>query len=216
MTSDGSGEWFSLPDGGIGESQVAGTPPERLDSLMPSDGETGVVRADAFRVCLGAFIDLMERHGQPLTLLTVAADPSDTLSFLGKKGTRLIGGAIARWLRQETRVHDVIGMSAREDASGPPVFVMICPLMTESVAAAFAERLRESMTLSSAAEGSAWLTLSVGVAALSLDTHSPEALILRAEEALAGARRSGGGRVWSHSDSVRRIVDRNQPDPPRD
>jgi two-component system cell cycle response regulator len=208
MMIDGNGEWFPIPD----DSQVDAALPLRLDSLLPSDGDTGAVSHNAFRVALGALIDLMGRHAQPLTLLAIAADSSDTLRFLGESGVTLIGSAIARCLRQETRVHDIVGRADSKGACGSPEFLMVCPLMTEPLAAQFAERLREAMTLSAADRGTAWLTLSVGVASLSLDTQSADALIRRAEEALASAQRAGGGRVWSHTDSIRRIIERNQPD----
>jgi GGDEF domain-containing protein len=210
---DRNGEWFPLPNMDERDSRVDATLPVRLDSLLPSDGETGAVSYSAFRVALGALMDLMGRHGLPLTILTIAADPSDTLQFLGESGARLIGSAIARWLRQETRIHDVVGSAGSEGACRTPTFLLACPLMTEPVAAQFAERLREAMTLSAVDQGTAWLTLSVGVASLSIDTHSPESLIFRAKEALASAQRIGGGRVWSHSDTLRRIVERNHPDP---
>ena len=212
MTIGGNGEWFPLPNDESPGASPNCDPPERLDSLMPADAVSGATSHQAFRVCLGAFIDLVARHGQPLTLLAIAPDPSDALRFLGEKGARLIGNAIARWLRQETRIHDVIGRSAAAGPNDAFVYLMICPLMTETAAAKFADRLREAMTTSAADEGTPWLTLSVGVASLSLDTHSPDALILRSEEALSSAQRRGGGRVWSHSDSVRRIVERDQPE----
>jgi GGDEF domain-containing protein len=131
---------------------------------------------------------------------------------LGRKGGQLISSAIARCLRQETRVHDVIGRARIEGVPGVPSFLLVLPLMTEAYAAQFADRLREAMTISAGDDTGPWLTLSVGVASLSLDTDAPDTLIMRAQEALTSAQRAGGGRVWSHSDSVRRIVDRDRPE----
>jgi diguanylate cyclase (GGDEF)-like protein len=157
-------------------------------------------------------MDLMTRHAQPLTLLTIAADPGEALRRLGPNGAQLIGAAIARCLRQETRLHDVVGRSAANGPDGAPEFLLVLPLMTESVAVQFADRLREAMTTSAGDERRPWLTISIGVASLSLDTDAPETLILRSREALSSAQRAGGGRVWSHSDSIRRIVERHPPD----
>jgi len=210
---DGNGEWLPLPESEANGPHASISIPERLDSLLPSDSDTGVAQFAAFRTYLGAYMDLMSRHGQPLTLLMIAADPSDTLRFLGAPGAKLIGGAISRWLRQETRVHDVLGRSPTDGPYGTPRFLMLCTLMPESPSAQFAERLREAMTISAADQGTPWLTLSVGVASLSLDTDSPETLILRAEAALGSAQRAGGGRVWTHSDTIRRIADRNPLEP---
>jgi len=212
MTMDGCGEWFPLPEGQEELSSAGLGPPERLDSLLPTDTETGAATYNALKTYLGAFMDLMARHAQPLTLLTIAADPAEALRRLGPNGSRLIGAAIARCLKQETRLHDVIGRSPRNGPDGAPTFLVVLPLMTESIAAHFADRLRAAMTTSAGDETRPWLTISIGVASLSLDTDSPETLILRSQEALCSAQRAGGGRVWSHSDSVRRIVDRHRPD----
>lgn len=210
MNIEGYGDWLPFPDDSECQPGAGMASPVRLDSLLPLDPEYGVVTPDAVRAYLGAIMDLMARHGQPLTILTVSADPNDTLALLGAAGTRLIGSAIARCLRQETRIHDVIGRT--DGVSVIPTFLIVLPLMTETIAAQFAERLRVAMTITAGDEGRSWLTLSVGLAALSLDTGSPDTLILRAQEALVSAQRAGGGRVWRHADSVRRIVEREQPD----
>jgi GGDEF domain-containing protein len=212
MTIDGSGEWFPMPDEEHSSPQAGAGSPDRLDSILPTDTETGVATYEALRTYLGALIDLMARHGQPLTLLTISADPNDALRILGARGAQLISGAIARCLRQETRVHDVIGRARTECVPGVPSFLVVLPLMKEALATQFADRLREAMTITAGDDCGPWLTMSVGVASLSLDTDAPDTLILRAQEALSSAQRAGGGRVWSHADSVRRIVERHQPD----
>jgi GGDEF domain-containing protein len=212
MNIDGSEEWFPLPDEHENRPEDEAPVSERLDSLFPVDAETSVATYDALRTCLSAFMDLMARQGQPLTLLAIAADPSDSLKRLGNNGALLIGMAIARCLRQETRIHDVVGRAQIAGGSGVPAFLIVLPLMTEALAAQFAERLREAMTTTAGEAGRSWLTVSVGVASLSLDTHSADTLILRAQGALASAQRAGGGRVWGHSDSLRRIVERDRPD----
>ena len=213
MTSDENREWSPLSDDGDSWHPGTSAVSERIDSLLPADPETGVVVYDAFRIYLGGFIDLMGRHEQPLTLLTIAPDPSNTLRVLGSIGARLIASAIARCLRQETRIYDVIGRGRTTGPYGAPAFHVALPMMTEEAAKSFAHRLREAMTISTADVGRPWLTLSVGVASLSIETDTPELLIFRAQEALASAQRNGGDRIWSHTDTIRRIIDRDQPHP---
>src|SRR4051794_34351937 len=91
MTSDGSGEWFPLPDQEDSRPSGDDAWQDRIDSLLPADPDTGVVTSEAFRVYLGGSIDLMARHGQPLTLLAIAPDPGDRLRNLGAEEARLIG-----------------------------------------------------------------------------------------------------------------------------
>src|SRR5258708_1101834 len=133
MTSDGSGERCALGDGGDNSGPAGGDGAERRDSLLPADPETGVTAYEPFRVYLGGFIDLMARHGQPLTLLMIAPDSSETLRLLGTKGARMIGAAIARCLRQETRLYDVIGRGRSVGPHGAPVFLLARPMMTEAL-----------------------------------------------------------------------------------
>ncbi len=210
MTIDGGGG-LTPTSGEVEEHLRAGMiGPQRLDSLLPADSETAVVTFDATRTYLAAMIDLMSRHGQPLSLLTIAADSSDTLRRLGASGVRLIGVAIARWLRQETRAHDVIGRARIKGVHGVPCFIIVIPLMTEPFAVQFAERVRQAMTISAGENDRPWLTLSVGIASLSLDADCPDSIILHAEEALKSAQRYGGGRVWSHMDTLRRIMVRDR------
>ena len=206
MTSEGSGEWFPLPDEDVNRSAISENMSERLDSLLPDDPATGVTTYEAFRVYLGGFMDLMARHGQPLSLLAIAADPSETLRRLGANGALLIASAIARCLRQETRLYDVVGRGETDEAQGSYAFLVALPMTSETLARPFAARLREAMTISTGNLGGPWLTLSVGIASLSLETDSPEKLILRSRQALAGAQRSGGDCIWGHADTVRRII----------
>ena len=185
-------------------------PGQRLDSLLPTEPETGAVEEAAFRAYLGAMMEMASRQGQKLSLLHVAADDSSVLRFLGEEGGRLIGKAMARCLRQETRIHDVIGCPSAEHAHPEPGFLIAMLLMNEEQVAPVAERLRETMTAHASGPGAPWLTISIGIATISLDTADPLELIARASSALRQARRSGGGRVWLHTDSVRRFIEREE------
>ena len=62
------------------------------------------------------------------------------------------------------------------------------------------------MTAHSADGGQPWLTLCVGVACISIDTNESASLIARSMDALRRARKSGGNRVWRHSDTRRTLI----------
>src|SRR5437870_2133559 len=127
-------------------SREEAEPCRRIDVLLPTDSEIGIVTAAAFRSYLGAMMELTARYAQPLTIVAIAVDESPALQFLGAEGATLFARAIARYLHQETRNHDVIGRTAGVDSHGIPAFLIVCPLMHEDAAAQFAERVRTAMT----------------------------------------------------------------------
>lgn len=179
----------------------------RLDALLPQDSETGVTTPVALRSYLNAMMEMAARDAQPLAVLAIAVDTAaETNSVLrrfGVEGARLIGQAIARCLRQETRLHDVVGRADEIGTYELPTFVVVCPLRDEAGAALLAERLCAAMAAYAAEPDNPWLTVSVGVAALTIDTLAPEALLARAAEALRCARQDRGGRVWRYTDTLR-------------
>lgn len=177
----------------------------RLDSLLPIDPETGAVATHAFYTYLRATMDLTGRHGQPLALLCIALDDTPLMRFLGPEGLGLIGRAIVRCIRQETRIHDVVGRIEDSPDSHCPAFLVVCPLMDEVSVAPVARRLQEIMS-TYCEPTNPLLSMSVGIAMMTLDASEPETLIARAISALRRARRSGGNCVWSHSDVVRQII----------
>lgn len=210
MARQENGDWPSISNENGKRARVRAV--ERLDSLLPADAETGVATFDAVRCYLGASMEMMARHGQPLTLLVIAPDPSDTLRRLGVQGGKLIGAAVARALRQESRVHDVVGLAPAESGDQVPSFLIIVPFLTEAHAGRFAERLRQAMTILACDKDRPWLTISAGIASMSLEADAPETLIRRGQRALQSAQRSGGSRVWSQSDSTQRLLDGIRPD----
>lgn len=188
-------------------------PVDRLDLLLPADPETGVVTFAAFRTYLGAMMQMVYRAAQPLSLICLAVDETPSLREFGAEGASLIGRAVARCIRQETRGYDVAGRTEETDAYGLPAFLVVCPLLQEANMALLAERLRVTMTAHAVAPDRPCLTLSVGVASMSIDAADPEALLARAKAALQRARREGGGRVWRHSDTQKQIVESERQDP---
>ena len=185
-------------------------PAIRLDALLPSDTVTGVASTVAVRSYLDAMMDLTSRTSQPLALLYIASDSDGSAGSFGANGARLVGRAMARCLRQETRLHDVVGRADDRDDETIPQFFVVCPLMGEAKAALLAERLRRAMTTEPIDKNGPSLPISIGVAALSIDVADSAALIARAEGAVRNARRAGGARVWSHSDTLRRIAGMDQ------
>lgn len=180
---------------------------KRLDYLLPIDADTGVTTYQAACTYMDAMIEMVSRTGYPLSLLSIAVDESIVLRFLGVEGAGLIGRAVARCLRQETRTHDVVGHADPGLSPDAFTFLVICPLLDEEHAANLGERLRAAMTAHSGNTESPWLTLSVGVAALSIEVTESQSLVARSMESLRRARRSGGSRVWKHSDTRRAIIE---------
>lgn len=187
----------------------------RLDALLPADPQTGAVAPFAFLSYLSAMMAMADRYRQPLSLLAVSVSTEEeTRSLLrrfGTEGANLIGRAVARCLRQETRIYDVVGCASELYPSEAPIFLVVCPLRAEAQAALLAERLRDAMIAYAEDPDCPWLKVSVGVAAMALDTPDPEALIARGIQALYQADRSETGGVWRHSDTVRRIAEENSP-----
>jgi diguanylate cyclase (GGDEF)-like protein len=185
----------------------------RLDLLLPADEQTGAASTSALNIYLDAMIELVSRSGQPLSLLCITVDDTAIVRFLGNEGIDLIGRAVARCLRQETRTHDVVGCADVDADAGIPIFMVVCPLLNEEHAAHLAERLRSAMT-ANADPGRPWLTLSMGVAALSIDITDGRELMARAYAAMFRAQRKGGDRVWRSSDTGRAFMEQQEQEPP--
>ena len=184
---------------------------KRLDHLLPLDAETGVTTHQAACVYIDAMIEMVSRHEQTLSLLSIAVDESHILRFLGAEGAALIGRAVARCLRQETRTHDVVGHADPEMAPDAFTFLVACPLLSEEQAGRLGERLRAAMTAHCGDANGPWLTLSIGIASLSLDVVESRSLVARSLEALRRARRAGGNRVWKHTDTRRTLMENSEP-----
>jgi GGDEF domain-containing protein len=185
----------------------------RLDLLLPADEQTGVATPAAMHIYLDAMIEMVGRGIQPLSLLCIAVDETPIIRFFGSEGVNLIGRAVARCLRQETRGHDVVGRADVDKTAVMPIFLVVCPLLNEEQTTQLGERLLLAMT-AHAEPGQPWLTLSVGVAALALDISNSQELIARAYSAMHRAQNMGGGRVLPHSHMVRDNFERWEQEPP--
>lgn len=185
-------------------------PIERLDMLLPNDPATGAVTFAALRAYIGQMMELTGRHSQPLALLFIAVDDSPIMPFFGDEGALLIGRAITRFIRQETRTHDVVGRTAEVNSAGIPGFLVVLPLMTEEQSVQMAERLHLGMTAHSVDGYPPWLSLSVGIVGVTIDIHNADDLIARAASAMRRAQLTGGGKIWRHSDTLRQILESAQ------
>ena len=182
----------------------------RLDTLLPQDAGTGAVTPEAFDVYLNTMLAMVSRAQLPLSVIALAVDSSPITTFPGVCDFGFIGRAMARCVRQETRPQDVVGVVSETSGNGTPRFVIACPLLSEIQAAALGERMRDAMTASASEWESPWLTISVGVAAFTLDTPDSAALLNRAQSALLRAQRQGGNRVWRHSETAQRLDSRSE------
>ena len=150
-------------------------------------------------------MEMTERYHHPLSLICIGVDESAAIKFLGSEGATLISRAITRYLRQETRSHDVVGRSTEVDSQGYPYFLIACPLLDEVKAGALALRIVDDIMSQALDPERPWLSLSVGVASMAMDVSEPDALLGRAAASLNRARRSGGKRVWLHSSTAQSI-----------
>ena len=180
--------------------------PSRLDAIFPADPLTGTVTSDALEVYLDSMLSMTSRASQPISMICVSLDDSPISRFLGVEGASLISRAAARCIKKETRPHDVVGRLTNGEGE-PPVFVVVCPLLTEEGAAKLAERLHESMKLNAGEGQKQWLTFSIGVTSASLEIQTANDFISRAHSTLVRAKRNGGGRVWRHSDTGRDLIE---------
>lgn len=171
----------------------------RIDMLMPADAETCVADAHSVRVYLTAMMELANRVQKPLSILTITIDATPTAELFFAEDAGLVGRAIARCLRQETRAYDVIGRVEGEPGSPYPVFVLVCPLMSEEQAAGLGDRLRATMQTYAADAAQNWLTLSAGAAGMALDTSDAESLLCHGQFAVRQAQAQGGDRVCRFS-----------------
>ncbi len=202
-------DWDETNTNNGGEPKIAdkpkfAPPAGRFDMLLPADEETLAVDEKAASIYLRAMIDMVGRTQQPLTLACVAADELPLISFLGPDATALIGKAMVRCMRQETRDYDVV---SRLHVPGMPlVFIITCPMQGEDKVKQLTHRLQLAMTAVSPRGEAPWLSVSAGIASLSLDASDAESLRSRAVAALRRGRASGPGTLWTHGDTLNMLI----------
>ncbi|MDX6638865.1 MAG: hypothetical protein QOJ01_2376 [Solirubrobacterales bacterium] len=169
-------------------------------TLMASsvDRLTGCLSRDALLEALGVEIDRAERRGSVLSCCFLDLDEfkmiNDALGHL--EGNRVLA-AVGEELRSATRPYDTVGRFGGDE------FVVILPETTGRGAHLIAERIRVRVAAAVARTARFPTSASAGVAEWA-SQGSARNLLEAADEALADAKRGGGGKVVSRSPLDRR------------
>jgi len=160
-------------------------------ALAVTDGLTGLANHRAFSQALEVEVARAGRYGYPVSLVFLDIDSfklfNDTYGHPAGN-VRLI--AIAALLRERVREPDLAARYGGEE------FAILLPHTPKDGALVLAERIRAAAE-ASAPEGRAHgvpvsgYTLSLGVAAFPDDGHTPEDLLLAADNAELAAKRAG-------------------------
>lgn len=156
-----------------------------LHRMAQTDALTGLLNRGAFEEILRREIPRADRPDRPLGMLLIDIDyfkrVNDSLGHqAGDEVLRRIAGA----LRQTTRVCDVLARYGGEE------FVVLLRGAGLEESAATAERIRFAISDLSGLPGEISLTASIGVA-VAQATETAAAFLLRCDEALYAAKRSG-------------------------
>ncbi|MDQ1568690.1 MAG: hypothetical protein QOF96_3570 [Actinomycetota bacterium] len=177
-------QWRTMRNPGSGDAdEVTIDLRHPMPRLSTNDPVTGLVDKAFFRVTLSQRVASARRHLQPLSLVVFELDGFERARPERRdQALRLLGSAIRRTLREcdtACRYGDAAVACLLEDTP-------------ESGAAAAAERVRKSVTMSPTGRS---FTLSAGIACYpshALDAHD---LLRRSVQALAAARAAGRDRV---------------------
>ena len=165
----------------------------RLQDLATTDGLTGLKNHRAFQERLYTECEAAHRHGTPLSLLLLDVDHFKQCNDLfGHPAGDAVLKQVASLLNQTTRDCDFAARYGGEE------FVVILSQTDLAGAARAAERCR--VLIESAGWNCRPVTASFGVAALSPECTSSEALIEAADRALYAAKFQGRNRVASAGD----------------
>jgi diguanylate cyclase (GGDEF)-like protein/PAS domain S-box-containing protein len=161
-----------------------------LCDLATTDGLTGLKNHRAFQEHLASECGTALRRRTPLSLLLLDVDHFKQYNdAYGHPAGDAVLKQVARLLTQTTRPGDFVARYGGEE------FVVILPQTSQANAMQAAERCRASV------EAAAWscraVTLSVGVATLSLDNPDSDSLIAAADQALYAAKYNGRNQVVS-------------------
>ncbi len=174
---------------------------KELEALATTDGLTGLKNRRTFGEKLTEEHARAVRYHQPLSLLLLDVDHfkqyNDTF---GHPAGDVVLRSVAQALGSTARDTDVAARYGGEE------FVLILPQTEEAGALVIAERIRTVI-----AEGE-WelrpVTVSVGVATLSLDTPTPDSLTACADKALYYSKEAGRNRVTHGNPSAPFIASR--------
>lgn len=162
-----------------------------LERLAATDGLTGLKNNRAFQERLAEEFRRASRYHQPLSLLLLDVDNFKQFNdSFGHPAGDAVLQQVAEVLRQTARETDLAARYGGEE------FVVVLPQTDGDGALVIAERLRAAVA------AAPWdlraVTVSVGVATVSLDTPDPETLIVCADDALYRSKAAGRDRVTHH------------------
>lgn len=162
-----------------------------MQQIASTDPLTGVANRRALNERLVASVSLLERHGQPLSVLLLDVDHFKPINDQHGHATGdSVLVELAGLMSEQLRVSDLLGRWGGEEFM---VLVASTPL---SAAVELAERIREA-TMSHRFSHGQPVTVSIGVAQ-ALAGERPEQLVARADVALYEAKRLGRNQVRRH------------------
>ncbi len=150
-----------------------------------TDSLTSLANRRAFVESAWMELERARRHGRPLSLLYLDCDDfkgvNDRLGHVG--GDRVLA-AVGAALRDAVRGHDTVARLGGDE------FGVLLPEVDAPGAVALAERLRAQLREALRPHGDR-ITFSIGVATFSTPPASVDEMILRADELMYEAKRSG-------------------------
>jgi diguanylate cyclase (GGDEF)-like protein/PAS domain S-box-containing protein len=160
----------------------------KMEVLSVTDGLTDLYNRRAFEEKLKDEFERARRYNSPLSLLMLDADNFKEFNdLLGHPAGDDLLQSIARMLKDNARANDVTARYGGDE------FAVILPNTDSKVAYHLAERLRWAAR--ELCYDPHQVTISIGVAALSLDMSDHRALVVAADSALYDAKRKGRNQV---------------------
>jgi diguanylate cyclase (GGDEF)-like protein len=168
----------------------------RLEALATTDGLTGLKNHRAFQESLEGEFARAARHGLPLSLLILDVDYFKRFNDqFGHPAGDMALKQVAQILVDVSRSETLIARYGGEE------FALILPNCESEQADIVAERVRHAV------EVGPWdlrpITVSVGAAAVTIDTQDRVSLIVRADAAMYRAKVNGGNQVCSIYDACK-------------
>jgi diguanylate cyclase (GGDEF)-like protein len=165
---------------------------ERLNDLAMTDPLTRVLNRRAFFAKFQEEIERSSRYRHPIAVVMIDVDHFKTFNDMeghlhGDEALRKLAGIFNGNLRKT----DVLGRYGGEE------FAIVMPETRLANASEICQRLRTAVETASfqGQRGSAYLTISLGIASYPEHGQSPEALMQAADEALYEAKDAGRNRV---------------------
>jgi len=165
-----------------------------------TDSLTSLANRRAFVEAAWVELERARRHGRPLSLLYIDCDDFKAVNDrLGHVGGDAVLAAVGGTLREAVRGHDTVARLGGDE------FGVLLPEIDGPGAVALAERLRDQLRATLTGR---WdrVTFSIGVATFVTPPGSVDEMILRADELMYEAKRSGkdGWRAetWGATETV--------------